>query len=101
MGRPKRIQRGGSDPDPEKPALKQAGVKLPKYHQGIVDRAMASGRYGNASEFLRESIEKYGEQCGFTPAEGSSLSPRARRTNNSRKTDDHICPQGEKPCLKT
>ena len=98
MGRPKRIQGCGSDPDPEKSALKQAGVKLPQYHQDIVDRAMASGRYGNASEFYRESIEENGKRRGFAPAE-PSLSPRARQADiNPCQTNDHMCPQGDTPC---
>lgn len=100
MGRPKRIQRHGGDPDHEKPALKQAGVKLPPYHQEIVDQAVASGMYGSASEFLRESIEVNGGRRGFAPA-ADTLSPRARGSDISTgQTDDHICPRGE-PCKET
>lgn len=60
---------------------KQLTVKIPPYHQAIVERAMRSGRYGTASEFFRECIEVYGEQRGFAPAEDSSLSPRARQAD--------------------
>jgi hypothetical protein len=96
MGRPKRIQGDRSDPDSEKPRLKQAGVKLPRYHKEIVDRAVDSGRYGTASEFLRESIEVNGKQHGFAPPEDSSLSPRARQGDISpNQTNPLMCPKGE------
>lgn len=75
------------------------GTRLPKYHRSIVENAMASGRYGTASEFLRECIEVNGERRGFAQEDDSSLSPRARGTDISQgPANDQICSQGEKPC---
>ena len=77
---------------------KQLTVKIPPYHQAIVEQAMCSGRYGTASEFFRECIKVYGEIRGFAPAEDSSLSPPARQADNTpNSTSDQVCPQGE-PC---
>ena len=73
---------------PEKTTL-----NLPPHHRAIVNNAMRSGRYGNFSEFFRECIDENGTRRGFAPAEGASLSPRARPTdNNPCPLNDHICP---------
>lgn len=65
---------------------KQLSVKVPPHHQGIITKAVRSGRYGNASEFFRESIEVNGVRRGFTPAD-DMLSPAPEK--------DHTCPRGE------
>lgn len=63
---------------------KQLSVKVPPHHRGIITKAVRSGRYGNASEFFRESIEVNGVRRGFTPAD---VSPAPEK--------DHTCPRGE------